>query len=158
MGETFGRRSVDTAGRSIQVSADGKPEMKSAGVTIDWLTVTAITGSDVTWLDGVIVKVGEKALRYGQVLVPITASGLYGPYDPAAADGRQLAPARDTTFVVNESIREDEMESNHPPVLDGGKCFRDRIIQSGAGAASLAAGPTLANLQAALPRLKLVTE
>jgi hypothetical protein len=157
VGESFGRRSVDTAGRSIQVSADGKPEMKSVGLTVDWSLVGAITGSDVTWLDGVTVKVGEKALRYGQVLCLVTATGLYGPYDFAAADGRQT-PTRDAIFIVNETIREDEMESNHPPVLDGGKCFRDRIIQSGVGVHSLAAGPTLAEMLAVMPRLKLVTE
>lgn len=155
---TFGRSIVDTAGRSIQVTADGKPEMKAGGVTIDWSTVTAVSGSDATYLDGVVVPVGSKALRYGQVLVPITASGKYGPYDPAASDGRETAPARDTTFIVNETIVETEAKSDHPPVLFGGLCFKSRIIQSGVATHTLALGPTLAELQAALPRLQLVTE
>jgi len=34
---------------------------------------------------------GDKILRAGTVLGKITASGLYGPYDPGAADGRQTA-------------------------------------------------------------------
>jgi hypothetical protein len=157
MGESFGRHSIDTAGRSIQVSADGRPEMKIGGLTVDWATVAAITGSDVTYLDGVTVKVGEKALRYGQVLCLITATGLYGPYDFAATDGRQT-PARGSTFIVNETTREDETESNHPPVLSGGTVFRDRIIQAGTGTHSLAAGPTLAELLAVMPRLEIVTE
>jgi hypothetical protein len=157
MGNTFGRNVIETAGRSIQVSADGRPEFKAAGVTVDWSLVGAVTGSDVTWLDGVVVKVGEKALRYGQVLCMVTATGLYGPYDFAAADGRQT-PAAGSTFVVNESIREDELNSNHPPVFDGGLIFLSRVIQAGVGVHSLAAGPTLAELLAALPRLRLVKD
>jgi hypothetical protein len=151
MGSTFGRQVIETAGRSLMVTADGRPEMKHAGVTLDWATVDAIAGSDVTYLDGVVVKVGEKAVRYGTVLTKITATGLYGVYDPAATDGRQTL-ARDNVYVVNETT------SNHPPVLYGGLCYRDRIIQSGTGAASKAAGPTLATLLAVLPRLALVTE
>lgn len=155
---TFGQTTVDTIGRSIQVSADGKPEMKTAGVSIDWSTVTAVSGSDVTYLDGVVVKVGEKALRYGQVLNIITASGKYGPYDPAASDGREVVPVNGTSFIVNETIREDEVASDHPPVLEGGKVFLNRIIQSGVATHTLAAGPTLAELLAAFPRLRLVRD
>jgi hypothetical protein len=158
MGNTFGRTLVESTGRSIQVSADGRPEMKHAGLTIDWTTVAAVAGSDVTLLDGVVVKVGEKYIRYGQVLSLITASGKYGPYDPAAADGRQLAPTRGECYIANETIKEDEIASDFPPVLEGGRVFLARIIQAGAGAASLAAGPTLANLLAGFPRLRLVKE
>jgi hypothetical protein len=157
MGNTFGRNTVETAGRSIQVSADGRPEFKAAGVTVDWALVGAQTGSDVTWLDGVTVHVGEKALRYGQVLCKVTASGLYAPYDPGAANGQQLL-ARGDCFIVNESIREDELNSNHPPVFDGGLCFLSRILQTGVAAHTLAGGPTLAELLAAFPRLRLVND
>jgi hypothetical protein len=153
----FGRAVVDTVGRSIQVSADGHPETKAAGLTVDWGTVAAQTGSDVTWLDGVTIRVGEKGLRYGQVLALITATGYYGPFDPAAGDGRQTL-ARDKAYIVNESMRQDDRASDHPPALYGGLCYQGRIIQAGTGTASLAAGPTLAALQAAFPRLALVTE
>jgi len=34
---------------------------------------------------------GDKILKAGTVLGKITASGLYGPYDPGAADGRETA-------------------------------------------------------------------
>lgn len=160
MSETWGRRVVDTVGRSIQVSADGFPEFKHAGVSVDWSVVTAVAGADVTYLDGITVKVGEKALRYGQVLSQITASGKFGPHDPAAVDGRQNIGAAfiGSTYIVNETIREDMPASEHPPVLEGGLVYLSRIIQSGGGAASLAAGPTLANLKLTFPRLRLVTE
>jgi hypothetical protein len=152
---TYGRNVFEQIGKSIQVSADGRPEMKIGGVSIDWTTVTAIAGADVTWLDNTVVKIGEKALRYGQVVALITASGLYGPHDPAAADGRQTL-ALGKCFILNESIRQDETASDHPPVLYGGDVFLGRIIQSGVGAHSLAAGPTLAELLAAFPRLNPV--
>lgn len=153
---TFGRTIFENVGRSIQVTADGRPEMKQGGVSVDWATVAAVTGSDQTYLDGVIVKVGEKALRYGQVLTQITATKKYGPYDFAAADGRQtLTPG--ACFVVNETFREDEAASDHPPVLYGGLVFKGRLIAT-AGVHSLAAGPTYTELLAALPRLQLADD
>jgi hypothetical protein len=153
---TFGRTIFENVGRSIQLTADGRPETKVAGVSIDWSLVTAVSGSDATYLDGVVVKVGEKALRYGQVLCKVTASGKYGPYDFAAADGRQtLAPG--DVYVVNETTREDEAASDHPPVLFGGIVFKSRLIAT-AGTHSLANGPTYTELLAALPRLQLVNE
>jgi hypothetical protein len=259
VGNTYGRQLLDTVGRSVQVTADGRPEMKPGGVTVDWNnTVAAVAGSDVTYEDGVVVRVGEKGLRYGQVLTKITlqpaqtvadtgatagtftltgtrpdtgvattqtvafnattaavqtamdaifgagntvvtgagalpanvqtvtfqgaligyavaamvpnsagltggtavvavvqgggTNGWYGPYDPAATDGRQTL-ARGSCWIMNETVREQDLHSSHPPVLDGGRVFRSRIIQAGTGAASLAAGPTLANLEAAFPRL-----
>lgn len=154
---SFGFSTVDTAGKSIQVGCDGKPEMKVAGITLDWSTVAAVAGADVTWLDGVVVHIGEKGLRYGQVVTKITASGKYGPYDPAAADGRQTLVVGEA-FILNESVRELDVASDHPPAMMGGKVFLGRIIQSGVGAASLAAGPTLANLLATFPRLWPVKE
>jgi hypothetical protein len=157
MGNTFGRNVVETAGRSIQVSADGRPEFKAAGITVDWSTVAAVAGSDVTWLDGVIVHVGEKGLRYGQVMCLITATGLYGPYDPGAADGRQLLVVG-SIFIVNESMLENELNSNHPPVFDGGLVYLNRVLQSGVAAHTLVGGPTLAELLAAFPRLRLVRD
>jgi hypothetical protein len=153
---TFGRNVFETVGKSIQVTADGRPEMKVAGVSVDWSVVAAVAGSDVTWLDGVTIKVGEKGLRYGQVLTRITASGKYGPYDFAAADGRQTLTPGDC-YVVNESFREDEAASDHPPVLYGGHVFKGRLIAT-AGTHSLTNGPTYTELLAVLPRLQFVTE
>lgn len=159
MGNSFaGRTVVESTGRSIQVTADGSPEFKHGGVTIDWSTVAAVAGADVTLKDGVVVKIGEKYLRYGQVIKKITASGKYGPYDPAAADGREVAPIRGEDYILNETMKEDDIGSDHPAALEGGRVFLGRIIQSGVGAASLAAGPTLANLLAGFPRLLLVKE
>lgn len=153
----YGRESFGTTiGTSVELSADGKPEPKVGGVTIDWATVAAVSGSDVTWADGVTVKVGEKGLRYGQVITKITASGKYGPYDPAAGDGRQTL-TRGECFLLNRSALADNALDEHPEAIEGGRVWRARLIQVGTGTASLAAGPTLANLLTAFPRLQLVS-
>ena len=68
---SVGRSVVGQVGTSISVSADGRPERKLGGVTIDWSSVTAVT-ENTTYSDGVKVYTDEKALRYGQVLTLIT--------------------------------------------------------------------------------------
>lgn len=155
-GTTFGRQQILQVGHGVKVSADGAPEFKHIGITVDWTTVTP-AAAQVFYNDGVEVDVGESALRYGQVLTKITASGMYGPFDPAAADGRQLLAAG-SVFILNETVKMTDLHSNHPPVIEGGRVWQQRLIQSGTGAHSLAAGPTLAELLAVLPRLKMVVE
>jgi hypothetical protein len=266
---TFGRSVLGTVGGSIQLTSDGRPEMKPGGVTLDWASVTA-AAADVTYEDGVTVLAGEKAVRYGQSLAPIGvaevqtvtitgsptggtftltlpagsdtvtdpaqttaavaynaaataveaalnalgrlspdgatvsgsaggpwtvtfarrlgnvpqltstnaltggtspavahatttagtgggAAGLWGPYDSAASDGRQLTPGRGNVVLVNETVKQNDLHSDHPPVLTGGRVFKNRIIATN-GTASLAAGPTFANLEAAMPRLSYCTD
>jgi hypothetical protein len=69
---TVGRTTLDTTGRPVEVSADGKPENKTRGGTIDWSTVAAVA-ADVTLPDDTLVKTGDKYLRYGQVVTRIGA-------------------------------------------------------------------------------------
>lgn len=153
MGNEYGRQVFATVGHSIKVTADGEPEAKIGGVTIDWATVAA-AGAPATLEDGVVIETGDKYLRYGQFLAKITASGLYGPYDPGAADGRQTI-TKGEFFIVNGTVKEADSKSNHPEAIFGGLVFKDRLIAT-AGAASLAAGPTFANVEANLPRLVYV--
>jgi hypothetical protein len=63
----FGRQVLETTGRPVQVSADGRPLWKAGGVTIDWSLVTAQV-AEATLDDGTVVAIGDKYLRYGQVL------------------------------------------------------------------------------------------
>src|SRR5215211_5062435 len=72
MGNGYGRNVLGTVGKSIQLSADGKPEMKSGGVTVDWALFTAHSGADLVLEDGVIIKDGEKYIRYGQCITKVT--------------------------------------------------------------------------------------
>lgn len=155
---TFGRQTLGGTGYDISVSATGNGEEKVAGVTVDWSTVTAAP-ADATLTDKSQVKAGQKYLRFGQILALITATGLYGPYDPAAADGRQTL-AR-TAFIVNRTTFQNVplglggTDSDHPPVIDGGRVWRARLIAT-TGAASLASGPAFTNFEAAFPRVAYV--
>lgn len=153
---TFGAEVFGQVGRSICLSADGRPEMKAGGVTIDWTTVAAVSGADVTLEDGVIVKIGEKYLRYGQVLAKITASGKYGPYDTAAVDGRAtLAPG--DVYVCDVTTKSTDRAGDHVRALFGGLVWKGRLLAT-TGTHSLAAGPTFAELLPVLPRLQLVPD
>lgn len=70
----YGRQGLlGQVGYDIQLSSDGKPIVKQGGVTLDWTTVTAVSGTDVTLNDGTVVKIGNSYLRYGQVICRITA-------------------------------------------------------------------------------------
>lgn len=252
MGNSYGRNVLGTVGRSVQLSADGKPEMKTAGVTLDWGLIAAYSGADLTLEDGVVIKDGEKYVRYGQPLAKVTQveqqtwdfsgdddptggaaasitvlgqqllavpynitaaalqallralpvadaelitvtksgfvytvnfpvsmgnvaaaigdttgftggggdtfaitvttvtsgvtnAGKFGPADTTATDGRQTM-TRGQIFLVNETVKESDLHSDHPPVLEGGKVWQARILIAGNS-------PSLATIAAAMPRL-----
>jgi hypothetical protein len=265
---TFGRQLVQqTTGIPIQVTADGNPDWKVAGITIDWSLIAAV-GSDTVSPEGFTVKSGQKWLRYGQVMAKVTTAmaqtitvtgiptggsfniqgtrpdtnfttvqtvpfnssvagtqalmdaifgvgntlvsgagalpgnvqtvtfqgvlatvivpllavtannltggaspaaataitagantGKYGPYDPGASDGRQTLLAGNCG-ILNESVVQTGVvglfttqPTDNPGIIQGGRVWKARIIQSGVAAASLAAGPTFNNLMLAIPRL-----
>lgn len=158
---TFGRELLPNlnTGRLVQVASDGNYVVPDGGITVDWNTVAPVAGAPVILTDEVTVPVGDGYLRYGQVLARITASGKYGPYDPAAADGRQTL-TRSECVIVNVTTLQTPASgigrttSDHPNVLEGGRCWRDRLIASAAGPVSLAAGPTFGALEAAMPLLR----
>jgi hypothetical protein len=151
----YGRQQLGTIGTSIQVSADGEPVPKMAGVTLDWTTFATVTGSDVTIADGLVIKIGQQYGRFGLVICKITTGGKYGPYDPAAADGRQT-PVRGQCYVLNRTAIASEPADEYPEVIEGGRVWLARIIQAGTGTASLAAGPTRAVLDALFPDFRYV--
>lgn len=132
---------------------------KAGGVTIDWTTVVAAS-ADTTYLDGNIVKSGYKALRYGQVLCRITATGLFGPFQSTASDGRQTL-ARESAFILNETVLESGPligmltgPTSHPGVFYGGLVWRDRLLLSGVASAPLATpagAPTLTAVSGTSP-------
>jgi hypothetical protein len=152
----LGRTVLGTVGGFLQVSADGAPLAKAAGVTIDWSTVAAVSGSDVTLNDGQVIPIGKKYLRYGQVITQITTGGKFGPYDPDASDGREAAPVRGKAYVLNRTALEDEPMDEYPEAIEGGRVFKARIIQSEAATHTLALGPTFAELNAAFPNFTYV--
>lgn len=89
------------------------------------------------------------------------AKGKWGPYDPAATDGRQvLTPGE--CYILNETVLENGViagltsgNTDHPAVLDGGTVWKARILMT-EGTHSLAAGPTVTEVNEAFPRLNYV--
>ncbi len=119
----FGTRTIGTSGKDIRISADGEPEWKAGGMTIDWTTVTALA-ADLTLPDGTVVLSGDKYLRYGQVLTQINVA--------AEAQSLDLSAGADPTagtFIITV-----------PAYLD----------RPGGNTASLAYNATAAVVQAAL--------
>lgn len=157
MGSSYGRKTgLGTTGNLIQVNADGRTDWyKMHGVTIDWTTVTAVAGADATLADGTVVKIGDKYIRYGKVLAKITASGKYGPAATGAADGRQTL-TRGSCFILDRTVVESHLGSDHPPVLEGGPVFADRIASNENVAGET--NPTDASILAAFPSLRYVRE
>lgn len=153
----YGRQVLGTAGTSVEVSADGSPKAKIGGITLDWTAFAPVAGADVTLADGVTVRVGERFARYGQVVARITATGRYGPFDPAAAGTGREALVRGDSFILNRTALENRPADEHPEAIYGGRMWLARIIQAGTGTASLAAGPTRAALEAAFPEMQPVT-
>jgi hypothetical protein len=149
---------------ATRVSADGKPVYKAGGITIDWTTVVAASG-DVTLTDGSVVKDGQKYLRYGQVMTKITASGQFGPYDPAVTDGRQTL-TRGSCYILDETVLQYSSGSTKlsaandivGSAIEGGAVFIDRVLQSGVATHTLAVGPTKAEVLTAFPAIFVVQD
>lgn len=107
MPNTFGRNLITTTGQPVQVSADGYPEFKIGGVTIDWNTVPAVA-ADTTLTDGAVIKAGYRGLQFGTILCKITSSGLYGPFTPTNAgttfNGSTAIGATSATFASGANL------------------------------------------------------
>jgi hypothetical protein len=111
-----------------------------------------------------IVTVNGALLTGGTVTPAVTVvgatGGYFGPYDPAASDGRQTL-ARGDCFILDELVTQYVTGSNMlgatndqiGGLIEGGGVYIDRVMHSGAAAASLALGPTLANLRTAFPSI-----
>lgn len=120
-----------------------------------------------TPIDTVTVNTGT--LAGGTFSVAATTNtgltGYYGPYDPAASDGRQNL-TRGDVFVLDETVLQYSAGSAAIGVsndqvggaIEGGDVWIDRILHSGTASASLALGPTLANLTTAFPRMSFVRD
>jgi hypothetical protein len=151
----LGPQVLANVGTRQGISSDGSPLAKTDGGTIDWATVAAVSGSDVTLNDGIVIKVGDKYLAPGQVVCVITATGLYGPYDPAAVDGRATL-TRGKSFLLNRPAILGDPLADWPEMIYGGNIYIDRVKHSGVATHTLALGPTLAEVLAAFPLLQPV--
>lgn len=160
---TYGRRKYGTTGHAIRVTADGSPEYKAGGVTVDWTTFGA-ESADRTLSDGTVISTGQRGIELGTVLAKITASGLYGPFSSTATDGRQTL-ARGSCFIVDETWLQNNPvglgtgATDHPAVLEGGRVFSARLRMGGANPASIGGNqPTRVQVEAAFPRLRFIDD
>jgi hypothetical protein len=78
-------------------------------------------------------------------------SGLYGPIDTSATDGRQTM-TRGECYIQNETVLYSELGSDYIPVFEGGLVWAARLLVGEANQ------PTLANLLTAFPMLRLIRE
>ena len=157
----YGRTSIGIIGTPFSCTADGKSAAKIGGVSIDWTVfATNNTGANVVvGGDNYQVPPGYSYIRYGQILCRITLSGntgLFGPYDPAATDGRALLNRGDC-FIANTTVCSNDPRGTHPECIYGGLVWFSRLIVT-AGTASLANGPTKAAFEAAFPMIQYVNE
>lgn len=135
----YGRYSIGFLGRSPELSADGKPRAKIGGVTVDWNTVAAVSGTPLTLESGTIVPVGQKYLGAGQTVVLIAsnanggAPGMYGPYDPAASDGRQTIGPGVDNYLLNRDAFQVNPRDDYPEAITGGKVWLARLKNAGTG-------------------------
>lgn len=150
-----------------RLSADGNPQVKAGGVTIDWTTVAA-TGTAVTTLgDGSTVAPATKYLRYGQPITKITDTssasvGMFGPYNPSATDGRQTL-TKGEVFLLDETVLQygiagSTMTGENTQIggaVEGGLVWYDRMLAT-SGTGGLSTGIALTNLATVMPALRYV--
>jgi hypothetical protein len=89
-----------------------------------------------------------------------TGNGKFGPYDPNATDGRQTLSRGDCyilnkTVVQNNPVGLNVHNSDNPAVFESGRVFKSRLLMT-SGAHALAAGPTVAEFEAAFPGVQYV--
>ncbi len=191
---TFGRYEFGKFGSGISCSADGSPVAKIAGVQLAWAAIAAVAAERV-FKDADTVEAGEKFIRYGTIVCRITASttasevGKFMPYMTGTLSGtgniintlaavggitRVQSLAEGDVFLVNRSVHENDVLSDFPEALDGGRMYKQRLLVVGYGdgtggypdAATDAADLTAlgipaiiaANFKAALPQISFVTE
>ena len=87
---------------------------------------------------GTTIHAGERYLRFGTVVLMIPATGLFGPADAAATDGREVFQGRrGAAYIVHRTMLETMPASDHPAVIDGGTLHRERLNIGGPGQPTL---------------------
>lgn len=125
-------------------------------------TFPAVMGSTQVTADGSLLT---GAGAQPTVTVATTTDGRigwFGPYDPSATNtGRDVLLQGDCgiierTIVLDGTLGLGERDDYHKPLIVGGHVWAGKVIQSELATHTLAAGPTRAELLAAMPTLVLV--
>ena len=126
------------------------------------VTFAAAVGTPTVTADGTLLTGGTMPSATVASSSTPANTGKFGPHDPAATDGRQTL-TRGECFVLDETAVFSPYGSALPGpneirggVIEGGAIWLNRVLQAGAGTASLATGPTLANFLAAFPLFTIV--
>lgn len=90
-----------------------------------------------------------------------TGTGLYGPYDSAASDGRQTL-TRGHCFILNETVLQTPaaglvgVATDNPAGFDGGLTWKNRLKIGGVNPSYLGSGsqPTVSAFETAFPRIR----
>jgi hypothetical protein len=135
------------AGGAIVTGSAGGPYTITFANALGPVTVTA-SGASLTGGSTPTATVAQSA--------PGGNLNWFGPYDPAATDGRATL-TKGSVFVLDELILQYDAAASVSPentqtgrAIEGGLIFIDRVLQSGVATHTLAAGPTLAELLAVL--------
>jgi hypothetical protein len=168
--QTTGTIAYNAAASAVQTALTALSNVGSGNATATGSAGGPYTITFASILGTMSVALGTNSLTGGtSPTVTIGASiasgntrGYFGPYDPNATDGRQNLNRGDC-FILDETILQystgastlgpsnDQIGS----LIDGGDVFIDRVLHAGTGTHTLAAGPTLAEVLAAFPLLKI---
>lgn len=135
------------------------------------LTTTPVTLAFASFLGTVNLALANNSLTGGttpsvaigaSLTLATNTTGYFGPYDPAASDGRQNLNRGDC-YVLDETVLQyglagSVLSAQNDQVgcaIEGGLIWIDRVLQSGTVTGTLALGPTLANFLAAFPNFRL---
>lgn len=141
----YGYSVVERVGRSISVSADGRPEVKAGGITIAFAALTAVSTDAEIRPEGETVSTsflsnqspaddyvyaGEKFIRYGTVMVRVsggTYTGKFVPYGTSGTGGTLLKTKGDV-YILNNSVHDYNYSSDHDgQAFEGGLIWRNRV-------------------------------
>lgn len=146
-------RAIDADGANqVVVSKSGFVYTITFPESVDNVSAVTVNSSALTTAASTVT------VTVGTSTQGASTSGKYGPYDPAATDGRQTL-SRGKCFIVNRTVKQNGWGANinisatdHPQVFDGGTVWKDRVLAT-TGTHSLAAGPTFTEFETAFPRI-----
>lgn len=157
---------------TVQASLAALSNIGAGNVTVTGgaLTTAPITITFSRTLGTVTFALSSNALTGGTApnwaigasLAIASNVGMFGPFDPAASDGRQTLAAGDAyvldeTLVLNPSgTVGPQTIANQGGLIDGGTVFFGRILQSGTVTHTLALGPTKAEILSTFPNFGYV--
>lgn len=149
---------VQTAVQALGNVGTGLTVSGSAGGPYTFTTVGTYGPVTITADGSLLTGAGQQPLAVVATSTSTSGYGYFGPFDSAASDGRQTL-VRGFCGIVPSSVIMDgilglkQVDTDHRGLVTGGSVYINRVIHAGGGTASLAAGPQLATLLAAMPQL-----